>query len=183
MKLHLVIVMLFLSWALSASAFTLGALTLSKDCTGKPSEFKTSSADGVYTLPVALKVEKTSGGLVRRTCNATLPVKLEGGEKLVIENVSQEVKMNIEASGSAKAQLEVFLAGQKSDILKAEAKATDKPVTITHKLEKSGVVAESTCGGEVIIRANASGVAIGSANISLGHEDLKVTLKAVKCAK
>lgn len=186
MKLQLAISALILLGAFSANAATFGALSIAgAGCTNKTSELKIiSQEDSLYALPLNLYVKKESGtGLDRKACTASLSVALASDEKLVIENVSQKVNTRVHAGGTAKAQLEVFLAGQKGEVLKAESVATDQYVNSRHHLSQDSVTAESACGGEVIVRANASGVAMGSAKVSIYHEDLKLKLKIVKCVQ
>lgn len=186
MKLQLAISTLAILGAFSANAATFGALSINgAGCTNKTSDLKViSQEDSLYALPLNLYVKKESGtSLDRRACTASLSVTLASDEKLVIENVSQKVNTRVHAGGTAKAQLEVFLAGQKGEVLKAESVAADQYVNSRHHLSQDGVVVESACGDEVIVRANASGVAMGSAKVSIYHEDLKLNLKVVKCNK
>lgn len=185
MKLLLMTTALVLS-TLTAQAATFGTLQIAgPGCTNKTSELKViSEAESLYALPLNLYVKKEQGvSLDRKACTASLPVTLATGEKLVIENTSQKVNTRVHPGGTAKTQLEVFLAGGKGEVLKAESVAADKYVSSRHELSQGGVVAESSCGGEVIVRANASGVAMGQAKVSIYHEDLKLNLKIVKCSQ
>ncbi len=186
MKLKIAISTLALLGAFSANAATFGALTIAgAGCTNKTSDLKIiSQQDSLYALPLNLYVKKEAGtSLDRKACTASLLVTLASDEKLVVENVSQKVNTRVHAGGTAKAQLEVFLTGQKGEVLKAESVAADQYVSSRHHLSQDGAVAESSCGGEVIVRANASGVAMASAKVSIYHEDLKLNLKVVKCAQ
>ncbi|AZZ36127.1 hypothetical protein CIK05_04740 [Bdellovibrio sp. qaytius] len=180
MKLQIGIATLVLWSAFSVQAATFGSVTLAgAGCLTKASELKVlSKADSSYAIPLNLKVDMDSGGLNRKACSASLPVTLAADEKLVIENISQKVNTNVQSGGSAKAQLEVFFAGQKSEVLKVEAIANDKL-----ELTKAGVVGESSCGGTAIVRANASGVAMGKAKVSINHGELQLNLKVVKCIR
>lgn len=183
MKLLLTTAALIFS-TLTAQAATFGTLQIAgPGCSNKTSELKLiSEAESLYTLPLNLYVKKEQGvSLDRKACTASLSVTLASDEKLVIENTSQKVNTRVHPGGTAKAQLEVFLAGGKGEVLKAESVAADKYVSSRHELSQGGVVTESSCGGEVIVRANASGVAMGQAKVSIYHEDLKLNLKVVKC--
>lgn len=186
MKLLLAITTLALAKAISAQAATIGTLQIAgSGCTNKTSELKVlSTAESLYAIPLNLYVKKESGpSLDRKTCTASLPVTLASDEKLVIENVSQKVNTRVHAGATAKAQLEVFLAGNTSEVLKAESTAQENYLSSRHHLSQDGVVTESTCGADVIVRANASGAALGTAKASIYHEDLKLNLKIVKCAQ
>lgn len=186
LKLKFAISTVVLLSTLSVNAATFGVLTIAgAGCTNKTSDLKIiSQADSIYALPLNLYVKKEASiSLERKTCAASLLVTLASDEKLVIENVSQKVNTRVYAGGTAKAQLEVFLAGQKGEVLKAESVAADQYISSRHHLSQDGVVAESACGGEVIVRANASGVAMASAKASIYHEDLKLKLKIVQCAQ
>jgi hypothetical protein len=183
MKLLLTTTALFFS-TLTVNAATFGALQIAgPGCVNKTSELKViSQAESLYALPLNLYVKKEQGvSLDRKACTASLSVTLASDEKLMIENTSQKVNTRVHPGGTAKAQLEVFLAGSKGEILKAESVATDTYVNSRHTLSQEDSVTESSCGGEVILRANASGVAMGSAKVSIYHEDLKLNLKVVKC--
>lgn len=185
MKLLLTTTALVLSTLTAQAATTFGALQIAgPGCTNKASELKLlSEAESLYALPLNLYVKKEQGvSLDRKACTASLSVTLAGDEKLVIENTSQKVNTRVHPGGTAKTQLEVFLAGGKGEILKAESVATDKYVSSRHELSQGGVVTESSCGGEVIVRANASGIAMGQSKVSIYHDDLKLNLKVVKCA-
>lgn len=182
MKLLLVTTALF--GAISLQAATIGELQIAgAGCTNKTSELKVISQDeSSYALPLNLYVKKEEGtSLDRKACTASLPVSLAADEKLVIENVSQKVNTRVHAGGTAKAQLEVFLTGQTGEVLKAESVAADQYVSSRHHLSQDGAVTESACGAQVIVRANASAVAMGTAKVSVYHEDLKLNLKIVKC--
>ncbi|MES2801983.1 MAG: DUF4360 domain-containing protein [Bdellovibrionota bacterium] len=186
MKLQLIILTLALLGAFSANAATFGALTIAgAGCTNKTSDLKIlSQEESLYAFPLNLYVKKAEGlSLDRKACTASLLVTLASDEKLMIENVSQKVNTRVHAGGTAKAQVEVFLTGQKGEVLKAESVAVDQYVNSRHHLSQDGVVTESACGGEVIVRANASAVAMASAKVSVYHEDLKLNLKVVKCAQ
>lgn len=169
-----------------ANAATFGKFQISgTGCTNKTNDLKLiSETESLYALPLNLYVKKEQVvSLDRKSCTASLPVVLATGEKLVIENTSQKVNTRVYPSGIAKAQLEVFLSGGKGETLRAESVAKDKYVNSRHELSQGGIVAESSCGGEIIVRANASAVAMGAAKVSIYHEDLKLNLKIVKCAK
>jgi len=186
MKLQLAISTIALLGTISANAHTFGALTIAgPGCVNKTSELKViSQEESLYALPLNLYVKKEADtGLARKACTASLVVSLASDEKLVIENVSQKVNTRVNAGGTAKAQLEVFLAGQTGEVLKAESVAADKYVNSRHHLSQEGVVTESNCGGDVIVRANASAIAMAAAKVSVYHEDLKLKLKVVKCAQ
>lgn len=184
MKLELIIMTLALMGAFSANAATFGELTIAgPGCVNKTSELKVlSQEESLYAIPLNLYVKKLADiSLDRKACTASLPITLASDEKLVVENVSQKVNTRVDAGGTAKAQLEVFLAGQKGEVLKAESVAADQYVSSRHHLSQDGVVAESACGANVILRANASGIAMASPKVSIYHEDLKLNLKVVKC--
>lgn len=172
MKLLLVITFVLFS-TVSVQAITLGTLKISgPGCTHSADQLKKiSEADSLYSIPLNLEVKKDARkALERKVCMATLPIVLAKNEKLLIEDISQQV------TGTGKAQLEVFLAGQKGQILKAES-TNDS----SQQLSQTGKVAESTCGGEVIVRANASGVVMGNQKLSVSFEELRLKLKVVRC--
>jgi hypothetical protein len=169
---------------ISVQAITLGTLQIAgAGCTNKTSDLKLiSEADSLYSIPLNLYVKKEeTQSLERKACTASLLVTLATDEKLVIEDVSQKVNTRVHPKGVAKTQLEVFLTGQKGEILKAESAPTDAYLSSRHHLSQDGQVTESACGGEVIVRANASGIATGEAKVRIYHEDLRLKLKVVKC--
>lgn len=177
MKLQTVSAIIVLSSVISAQAITFGKLELAgKGCVNKTAELKTENEeDSLYSIAMNIKMNK-KGSLDRKTCNVTLPVTLEAGEKLLIQNVSQNVSAEVGAGGKAQAQIEVFLAGETSDVLKTEFTANGKK-----ELTMNGTVSESACGGAVNVRANASAVAMGSGKVSLSQDELKLNLRVIKC--
>ncbi len=178
MKLQIVTALIVLSSVISAKAVTFGKLELAgKGCANKTAELvKVSEEDSTYSIALNIKINKTKGSMERKACNATLPVTLEAGEKLLIENISQNTSAEVARGGSAQAQIEVFIAGEINDVLKTEYHSNGKK-----QLTMNGVVSESDCGGAVNVRANASAVALGSGKITLNQEDLKLNLRVIKC--
>lgn len=184
MKLLLVTTAYILASAVTVNAATFGTLQIAgSGCVNRTSELKViSQQDSLYALPLNLYVKKPADQMLdRKACTASLPVTLAADEKLVIENVSQKVNTRVHVGGTAKAQLEVFLTGQQGEVLKAESTASENYLSSRHHLSQDGKVMESACGQEVIVRANASGLATNTAKVSIYHEDLRLNLKIVKC--
>ena len=89
--------------------------------------------------------------------------------------------MRAGAQTKASAQVEVFLAGQEGQILKAEIEGKNKTVRSNQTLNDDGVVAESECGKDVIVRANSIAMMQGSAKARVQTEALVLSLRVVSC--
>lgn len=152
-------------------------------CSQKNSEVKLiDEAQSLYSIPLNLYVKKEEATqLDRKNCAVAIPLEVSAGEKVVVSNVQQNVQLRAYPSVTTKTQLEVFLTGQRGQVLKAEAVATDKYVNSKTVLSQDGEVAVTECGQNAILRANASGLIQGSAKGRVYHNDLKLQIKVVKC--
>ena len=139
-------------------------------------------SQSLYSVPLNLNLTKSEDKMIERhACTAAIPVHLENGEKLVVEDAAQKINVRLSSQTSAKAQLEIFLAGQKGDIVTGETEAQETSVKASLKLSKAGQVLQSGCGEDVILRANESIAVIGSGRASAISDNLRVKIKIVKC--
>lgn len=139
-------------------------------------------SQSLYSVPLNLNLVKSEDKIIERhACTAAIPVHLEAGEKLVVEDATQKINVRLDARTSAKAQLEIFLAGQKGDVVVGEAEAEETTVKAKVKLSKAGHILQSGCGEDVILRANESIAVIGSGRASAISDNLRVKIKIVQC--
>jgi Domain of unknown function (DUF4360) len=135
-----------------------------------------------FGIPLMMNIEKQSApSLVRKSCLFSMSVKLQAGQKLQILDVSQKVKLLAGAGAKASTQLEVFLAGQSGVPLKAEIGPANKLQRSSQVLNSVGVVAESACGKDVIVRANSSVMLQGPSRAKVSAEALALSMKIVAC--
>ncbi len=135
-----------------------------------------------FGIPLMMNIEKQiAPSLVRKSCMLSMSVKLQAGQKLQILDVSQKVRLLAGAGAKASTQLEVFLAGQSGVPLKAEVSAANKIVRSNQVLNSVGVVAESACGKDVVVRANSSVMLQGSARARVNTEALALSMRIVTC--
>ncbi len=135
-----------------------------------------------FGIPLMMNIEKQSTtSLVRKSCMLSMSVKLQAGQKLQILDVSQKVKLLAGAGAKASTQLEVFMAGQSGVPLKAEISAVTKIVRSNQILNSVGVVAESACGKDIVVRANSSVMLQGSARARVNTEALALSMRIVTC--
>jgi hypothetical protein len=135
-----------------------------------------------FGIPVMMKIDKQAAqALVRKSCNMSLAVKLNAGEKLQVLDASQKVRLLAGSGSKASTQLEVFLAGQQGVPLKAEIISTTKLVRSSQVLNDAGVVAESECGKDTIVRANSSVMMQGPSRARVSTAALELSLRIVSC--
>ncbi len=135
-----------------------------------------------FGIPIMMNIDKLAANLIaRKSCTMSLAVKLNAGEKLQVIDVAQKVKLTASKGAKASIQLEVFLAGSQGVPLKAEVSAVNKQVRSSQLLNAAGVVAESECGKDVIVRANSSVMLQGAARSKVSSDMLALTLRVVAC--
>jgi hypothetical protein len=135
-----------------------------------------------FGIPLMMNLEKqASPALNRKLCTMSLAVKLNAGEKLQVLDVSQKVSLLAGVGAKASTQLEVFMAGEVGAPLKAEITGVKKLVRRNQVLNEAGIVAESECGHDTIVRANSSIVLQGDARARVKSDMLALTLRIVAC--
>lgn len=135
-----------------------------------------------YSLADQITLAKSiSPTILRKTCQLRLPVQLGAKEKLVVSEVAQYVRLNASRGATVKTSLEVFLAGGRSNPLTSELKAVSAISRSTQVLQSRGIVAESACGGEVILGSNLSAVALGDARATIITGDVQLNLEIKTC--
>lgn len=126
-------------------------------------------------------IKAISPGVLRKTCQLRLPVQLGSREKLVVSDVAQYVRLNASKGATVRTSLEVFLSGQHGNPLTSELKAISAISRSTQVLHSRGVVAESSCGGDVILASNLSATAIGDARATIITGDVQLNLEIRTC--
>lgn len=135
-----------------------------------------------YAAPIQMNVVKGADAQIgRASCNMAIPVSLASGEKLVVRDVSQKAKFSVGPKTKAIANLEVFLAGDHSEVLKAEVEAKTATIKATRYLQAEEVVAESACGGSLIVRANSSVTVTGAGITSVKTDAALLSLSIETC--
>lgn len=135
-----------------------------------------------FGVPLMMNIDKlASSSIARKSCVMSLAVKLNAGQKLQVIDAAQKVKLTASAGSKASTQLEVFLAGSQGVPLKAEIAAVNKQVRLSQVLNSAGVVAESECGKDVIVRANSSIMIQGPSRAKINTDALALTLRVVAC--
>lgn len=172
--------------AMSSSAFEIGGLQIAgTGCeapTGGQELIPILDKPMAFGIPLNMSHEKTADAtLLRKSCVMSLPITLAAGEKLQVLDVSQKVRLRAGAQTKASAQVEVFLSGQEGQILKAEIEGKNKTVRSNQTLNDDGVVAESECGKDVIVRANSIAMMQGLSKARVQTEALVLSLRVVSC--
>lgn len=179
MKFFLMTLGFFLT-AVSSDAFEVGAVSISGHGCEKQNFALQKPADGQYQFPLKLILAKSaSKALERKTCMLSLPLKLGPKEKLQISDVSQKVKAQASGQSKIKFSLAVTAVGvSASQPIEFEIKASGAQ---EKNLQKDGVLFETSCGKDVILRANLSVFAQGSGGASADTGDLKISMKTIPC--
>lgn len=170
-------------------AFEMGGLQVAgAGCEVPPGGHELIPVSGSSTrfgVPLMINATKLAApaslGLERKACAMALPVHLAANEKLIVKDVRQRVSLKSAVGAKSSARLEVFLAGQQGQVLKAEIEGKTKTVRSTQTLNDADVVAESDCGKDVIVRANSSAMISGSGAGRVNTQALYLTLEVVNC--
>lgn len=170
----------------SLYAAELGQLTLGGDgctvATGAQDLIPISGKPGRYQIPAQVAAaKKNAPSLLRNSCNFSLPVQVNKHEKLQVLDVTQAVNLKASKGTTVKTSLEIFLAGQVGNPLTAEAKGVSGTAKVSQTLRADGVVAESECGADSIIRGNLNAVILGSAKGTALTSRLQLTIRTVSC--
>jgi Domain of unknown function (DUF4360) len=179
------IVFLTLSLTLSVDAAQLGVLQIAgTGCDTKVGANKLTPVKGVknrFTVPIHISEDKLASTITRKSCTFSLPVKLQQNEKIQIVNAAQTISLRATPTSKAAMQTEVFLAGQPGKLMKSEIVSTTLVAQAHKKLTLNGVVAESGCGADVILRANSSVLLTGSGSGRAVTQPLAFDLRIVRC--
>ncbi len=135
-----------------------------------------------YVVGLQVKVAKMiAPSISRKSCAFRLPVKLGPNEKLTLSDVQHDVKLSAGRGVHIKSNLEVFIVGQKSQPLSAQASGVNETVEISETVKSSGLVSESGCGADVIVAGNLSASVVGAGRGTASTSPVTATLKIVNC--
>jgi len=133
-----------------------------------------------YKFPFIFSISKQDvSQLERKACLLALPVKLNKKEKLQVSNINQNVTLNAFGGAHVKLSLTVTAPGQSgSKPLEVEVK---NPTSLDQDLKQDGIIFETKCGADAIVRANINAFIQGPGTASASAGDLFLTLKSVPC--
>ncbi len=132
-----------------------------------------------YSLPLHLHLDKTAATTIeRKSCQFSLPVKVSEKESVQISAVSQKVNLTGTLKTPVKLALSVFASGVAHSKSKMEAETKDATPLAT-EVKNDGVLFETKCGKESILRGNLNAFAQGPDAATVTSEDLILTIKAV----
>lgn len=133
-----------------------------------------------YKFPFIFSISKQDGSqLERKACLFALPVKLNKKEKLQVSNISQNITLNAFGGAHVKLSLTVTTPGQ-TDMKPLEVEVKN-PTSLDQDLKRDGVIFETKCGVDAIVRANINAFIQGPGTASASAGDLSLTLKSVPC--
>lgn len=160
-----------------------GNPVFSDNCSGgKVTVLEPINGKGRYKLESQLSLAKMNLPVVsRKSCGFRMPIKLKEKEKLVVSEVEQDVRLTAGPGVESKSNLEIFIAGQKSVPLQLNLKGLDRTKQLSQKLKSEGVVAESSCGNDVILAGNFAASVIGSGKGTVRMFPVFVTMEIVSC--
>lgn len=124
-------------------------------------------------------MKRDSSQLERKACMLAFPVALGKKEKLQLTNVSQNVTLKAFGGAHLKMSLEVNAVGAKGP--KPVEIEIKNPTALDEDLKLDGVVFETKCGGDVMVRANVNAFVQGAGTASATTGDLHFFLKTVPC--
>ncbi len=181
--LQAVIAILLVSGAANAVNFGVPSVA-GNGCSSTSSAIFTPIQDqpNRYSLNNQLMIiKKLSPAVVRKSCQFRLPVQLASNEKLVVSEVAQYVRLNTSKNTGVNTSLEIFLAGKRGTPLTSELKGDSSNSHVAMLLEAHGIVAESACGGEVILAGNVSASAVGIGRAVVSTSDVQLSLEIKGC--
>ena len=164
-----------------ASAIEIKELTISGNGCEKQTlnNVKPSKGDD-YQFPFIFSLMKRDASrLERKACMLAFPVVLGKKEKLQLSNVSQNVTLKAFGGAHLKLSLAVTVVGQTP--VKPFEIEVKNPTSLYEDLKYEGLVFETKCGGNAMVRANVNAFVEGAGTASATTGDLKMTLKAVPC--
>lgn len=133
-----------------------------------------------FQVPFIFSLMKhDSSQLERKACMLAFPVDLGKKEKLQVSNLSQNVTLKAFGGAQLKLSLDMTAVGLKAmKPLEIEIK---NPTALDQDLKFDGVLFETKCGGNVMVRANVNAFVQGPGTASATTGDLMFTLKKVPC--
>lgn len=137
-----------------------------------------------YKFPLQLSIfKKEDSQLERKVCQLALPIKLNKKEKLQVANLSQNVNLKAFGGAYVKLSLSVSAVGPSSAVSKPLEIEVKNPTQLDQDLKQDGLMFETQCGKDTILRANVNAFTQGSGTASANTGDLLLSLKAVPCTK
>lgn len=124
-------------------------------------------------------MKRDSSQLERKACMLAFPVVLGKKEKLQLSNVSQNVTLKAFGGAHLKLSLDVSAVGEKS-VKPAEIEVKN-PTALDEDLKLDGIVFETKCGANVMVRANVNAFVQGPGTASVTTGDIKLTIKKLPC--
>lgn len=138
-------------------------------------------------VPLSTRLESREGvAIVRGNCTFALPVSAKANHKIIAANVKQVAQIHLKGSsedGKAQIQLEVFQAGAKGELVKVELQNEKRSQKLREVIGENALVAETSCGGSMILRGNLATTLLGETSARTYTSDLYVDLVEVPCAQ
>ncbi len=134
-----------------------------------------------YSLPFHLVLTKTEATVIeRKSCQFSLPIKISEKEIVEVSSVSQNIKLKGNVKTPVKVQLSVFATGLSSSKKRLSLETKDD-TELSEDLKNDGVVFNSKCGKDVIVRGNLSAFAQGPDAATTSSSDLLLSIKVSAC--
>lgn len=143
---------------------------------------KVEDSDIRYVLPTSIYIRKDhSKSLLRGACTFALPVTAAPGMKVIAANAAQLVSLRAEARSNVKVELELFKSGSSNEKMVKTLVTKDESDISAEILRKVDLIAESECGGQIILRGNLSAIMMGSGASRAYTRNLEMDILAVPC--
>ena len=169
---------------LSAHGLELGKLSLSGSGCSKELIENLKPIEGDqnrYSLPLHLSLTKTEATTIKRnSCQFSLPIKVGEKEGVEVSAVSQGIKLKGNVKTPVKVQLSVSATGLSSSKKRLSAETKDD-AEISEEIKNDGVIFNSKCGKDVIVRGNLSAFAQGPDAATASSTDLLLSIKVSAC--
>lgn len=150
--------------------------------TGVQELVKVEDSEIRYLIPLSLYLRKDQGkSLARANCTFSLPVKAAAGMKVIAANSAQLISLRAAANSNLKVELELFKSGSSNEKVNMELVTEDHSDVAADILRKPDLIAQSECGGQMILRGNLSTVMRGQGSSRVYARDLELDILAVPC--
>ncbi|WII72194.1 hypothetical protein QJS83_17160 [Bdellovibrio sp. 22V] len=172
--------------AFQAQALEIGSVEIAGNACEAPvgtHELVEKGTTGRFEIPTGLYVKKDEDKKVARgVCTFALNLQASSGKKILVTDSYQTASLRAYPTQTkARAELEIFAAGDQGDKQVLEVEAVDQSAKLSKSLGQQGVLVETACGGAALLRGNLAATLIGSGKGRVFTKNLHIGITEVDC--